>query len=118
MKLKCIKDVYEMAEQGELVEIKIGGWVRTARSSKSIGFIELYDGTIQKTIQVVFDDKLENFEEIEKINAGSCIIVEGTIVKSPNEKQPYEIQAQKITVEGLADASYPLQKKKHSLEFL
>ena len=72
MKVKSIKEVYEIAERGELGEVYLGGWVRTSRLSKAIGFIELFDGTIQKTIQIVFDDKLENFEEISKITIGSC----------------------------------------------
>lgn len=118
MNLKSIKEIYEIADKGELIDIKLGGWVRTSRISKNIGFIELYDGTIQRTIQIVFDDKMDNFEEISKVTVGSCLKVEGTIVLSPNEKQKYEIQARKIEVEGLADNAYPLQKKRHSHEFL
>ena len=118
MKVKSIKEVYEIAERGELGEVYLGGWVRTSRLSKAIGFIELFDGTIQKTIQIVFDDKLENFEEISKITIGSCLKILGDIVLSPNEQQKYEIQAKKIEVEGLADQSYPLQKKRHSYEYL
>ena len=118
MKIKSIKEVYEIADKGELGEVYLGGWVRTSRLSKNVGFIELIDGTIQRTLQIVFDDKLKNFEEISKITVGSCLRIEGTIVLSPNEKQKYEIQAKKIEVEGLADQSYPLQKKRHSYEYL
>lgn len=107
-----------MQISGALGEIKLGGWVRTARLSKNIGFIELYDGTIQKTIQIVYDSQMEGFEEISKVIAGTCLIVEGKIVLSPNEKQKYEIQATKIEIMGTSDAAYPLQKKRHSYEYL
>lgn len=118
MKVKSIKEVYEIAEKGELGEVTLGGWVRTSRLSGAIGFIELSDGTIQKTIQIVFDEKLANFEEISKVTIGSCLIITGDIVLSPNAGQKYEIQAKKIEIEGLADQSYPLQKKRHSFEYL
>ena len=118
MKVKSIKEVYEIADKGELGKINIAGWVRTARLSKSIGFIELYDGTIQKTIQIVYDEKIENFEEIAKISSGYCIGIEGNIVLSPNANQKYEIQAEKIQIYGQADPTYPLQKKRHSYEYL
>ena len=118
MKVKSIKEVYEIAEEGKLGEVVLGGWVRTSRLSGAIGFIELSDGTIQKTIQIVFDEKLPNFEEISKVTIGSCLIITGDIVLSPNAGQKYEIQAKKIEIEGLADQSFPLQKKRHSLEYL
>lgn len=118
MKVKSIREVYEIADAGALGEIKLGGWVRTARLSKNIGFIELYDGTIQKTIQIVYENQMANFEEISKVIAGTCLVVEGKIVLSPNEKQKYEIQATKIDIMGTSDAAYPLQKKRHSLEYL
>lgn len=118
MKIKSIKEVYEIADKGELCDIDVAGWIRTSRLSKSIGFIELYDGTTQRTIQVVYDDKISNFEEISKLIAGCCIGIKGKIVVSPNSQQKYEIQAEKINIYGLSDATYPLQKKRHSYEYL
>ena len=118
MKVKSIKEIYEIADKGDLCDINLAGWVRTARLSKTIGFIELYDGTIQRTIQIVYDENLKNFAEISKVSSGYCLKIEGKIVKSPNEKQKYEIQATKIEILGKADASYPLQKKRHSYEYL
>ena len=118
MKVKSIKEVYEIADGGKHGEVYLGGWVRTSRLSGAIGFIELADGTIQRTLQIVFDEKLDNFEEISKVTIGSCLRITGDIVLSPNEKQKYEVQAKKIEIEGLADQSYPLQKKRHSYEYL
>lgn len=99
-------------------KIRINGWVRNLRGQKAFGFIELNDGTSFKGIQVVFDDKLENFEEICKATIYSALEVEGTLVKSEGSKQAYEVKADKVTVEGLCDPSYPLQKKGCSVEYL
>ena len=99
--------------------INVSGWVRTVRSSRTFGFIELNDGTFFKNLQIVFEDgKVENFKEICKLGVGSSIIVEGQLVETPEAKQPFEIKADKITVEGLCASDYPLQKKRHSFEFL
>lgn len=118
MKIKTLKEIFEEANKGQLGKVELAGWVRTSRLSKNIGFIELYDGTIQKTMQIVYDEKIENFKEIAKITIGSCLKVEGDIILSPNPKQKYEVQATRITIYGLSDESYPLQKKRHSYEFL
>src|SRR5699024_11191295 len=96
----------------------LSGWLRTLRDSKNFGFIELNDGSFFKNVQIVFDDKLNNFEEIRKLSISSSIIVEGQVVKTENAKQPFEIKASKIDVVNLADLDYPLQKKKHSFEYL
>ena len=99
--------------------ITVAGWVRTLRTSKHLGFIELNDGTAFKNLQVVFEDnKVENFNEIGKLNVGASVIVKGKLLMTPEAKQPYEIHAEEIAIEGLSTPDYPLQKKKHSVEFL
>ncbi len=99
--------------------VKVSGWVRTVRDSKTFGFIELNDGSFFKNIQIVFEeDKLFNFKEIAKLGVGSSIVVEGNVVETPNAKQPFEIKAIRIDVEGTCPPEYPLQKKRHSLEYL
>lgn len=96
----------------------VAGWVRTVRDSKTFGFIELNDGTFFKSIQIVFEDHLDNFKEVAKLGVGAAIIVTGDLVLTPNQKQPFELKATKIEVEGESPAEYPLQKKRHSFEFL
>ncbi|EPZ59212.1 OB-fold nucleic acid binding domain protein [[Clostridium] sordellii ATCC 9714] len=99
--------------------VKVAGWIRTSRSSKNFGFIELNDGSFFKNMQIVIsEDKLENFKEITKLPISSSILVEGELVSTEGAKQPVEIQATKIEVEGESDSSYPLQKKRHTLEYL
>ena len=98
--------------------IIIEGWVKTLRDSKTFGFIELNDGTFFKNIQIVFNDSLSNFEEIRKLTLSSSIKVSGKFVLTPESKQPFEIQATRIEIESLADNTYPLQKKRHSFEYL
>jgi asparaginyl-tRNA synthetase len=99
-------------------EVKVGAWVRTVRSSKEFGFIEVNDGTFFKGLQVVFDTNLENFSEIEKLTIGSALEVVGILSESPAAGQTFELKAKNITVINLAAADYPLQKKSHSFEFL
>ncbi len=99
-------------------DIMISGWVRTVRASNSFGFIEVNDGTFFKNIQVVFGESLDNFKEISKLPVSSAIVVFGTLELTPEAKQPFEIKATKIVIEGLSDTDYPLQKKRHSIEFL
>ena len=99
-------------------EITVGGWVRSVRDSKTFGFIVLHDGTFFETLQVVYHDTMENFAEISKLNVGAAIIVKGTLVATPQAKQPFEIQATEISVEGASAPDYPLQKKRHSMEYL
>ncbi|HEX9058855.1 MAG TPA: asparagine--tRNA ligase, partial [Clostridia bacterium] len=99
--------------------IKISGWVRTLRDSKSFGFIELNDGSFFKNLQIVFEeDKIPNFKEITRIGVGSSIIIEGEIVQTPGAKQPFEMKAASIEIAGQCSPEYPLQKKRHSMEFL
>ncbi len=113
-----IKSIYRFKADYLDKDIKIGAWVRTLRVSKDFGFIELNDGSFFKNLQVVFDNKLSNFSEIEKITIGSSLEVEGTLVKSPATGQEFELKAKSIKIINLALNDYPLQKKKHSFEFL
>ena len=107
-----------MAEYANQI-ITVCGWVRTIRDSKSLGFIDLNDGSCFKGVQIVFEaDKIKNFTEITKLNVGSAIIVNGKFIETPKAKQPFEIYAEKIEIEGLSTSDYPLQKKRHSLEYL
>lgn len=99
--------------------VKIAGWIRTLRDSKSFGFIELNDGSCFKNIQVVLEDRvLDNFKDICRLNAGSSVYVEGLLAETPGAKQPFEVKAEKVIIEGLCTPEYPLQKKRHSFEFL
>ena len=118
MKKLTVKELYKNTNEYQDKNITIEGWVKTIRDSKTFGFIELNDGTFFKNIQVVFNNNLSNFNEICKITISSSIKVEGTFVLTPNSKQPFEIQATSVTVESLSDNTYPLQKKKHSFEYL
>jgi len=118
MQLITVRDLFKNTEKYVDQEIEIGGWVRNKRPSKQFGFIVLNDGTYFTPVQVVYNDSIENFQEISKINVGAALIVKGTLVLTPNAKQPFEIQASSVTVEGPSSGDYPLQPKKHSMEFL
>jgi len=113
-----IKSLYRDTKQHLNQKITLGAWVRTVRSSKEFGFIEINDGTFFKGLQVVFASDLVNFSEIEKVTLGSALEVEGVLVESPAAGQPFELKAERITTISLASPDYPLQKKKHSYEFL
>ena len=113
-----IKDLYRNTEKYLDKEVEISGWVRTVRDSKTFGFIELNDGSFLNNLQIVFTDKLSNFIEVSKVTISSTLIVKGIIVKTENAKQPFEMQANSIEIFNLADSSYPLQKKRHSFEYL
>ena len=99
-------------------EVTVGGWVRSIRDSKTFGFMVLNDGTFFEPTQVVFADKLDNFEKIAKLNVGAAVVVTGEVVVTPDAKQPFEIQATNVDIEGESTPDYPLQKKRHSLEYL
>jgi len=113
-----ISKLNETHAQFEGKEVTVCGWVKTLRDSKTFGFIELNDGSCFSNLQVVFDDKLDNFSEVRKLNVGSALRVTGTVVETPQAKQPYEIHAAQIIVEGASVPEYPLQKKRHSFEYL
>ena len=113
-----IKQLYRNKEQYIDKTVKVAGWIRTSRMSKNFGFIELNDGSFFKNMQIVIDEKLENFKEVGKLPISTSLLIEGTLVATQNAKQPVEIQATKIVVEGESDNSYPLQKKRHTVEYL
>ena len=113
-----IKEIFKNIKQFSNESIKVCGWIKTIRSSKNFGFIELNDGSCFKSVQVVFENSLNNFYEIEKLGVGSSIVVCGTLEETPNNKQPFEIKAQTIDIECESPKDYPLQKKKHSFEYL
>ncbi len=118
MNIITIRELFEHREQYYNKELEICGWVRSVRASKAFGFIVVSDGTFFEPLQVVFHDNMENFEQVSKLNVGSAIIVKGTLVETPEAKQPFEIQATQVFVEGASTPDYPLQKKRHTLEFL
>ena len=99
-------------------QIKVGGWVRNLRASKNFGFINLSDGTFFSQVQVVYGSELANFAEISKLNIGAAVIVTGTLVLTPEAKQPFELQASEVFVEGPSTPDYPIQPKRHSMEYL
>ncbi len=118
MSLVSIKSIYRQADDFVGQEVKVQGWVRTLRASKSTGFIELNDGSFFKNLQIVFGQEIENFNEISKLPISTAITVQGRVVATPDAKQPIEIHANEISVEATSDSDYPLQKKRHSLEYL
>ena len=118
MKNTLVKDLYRNTDNYVEKKVQISGWVKTVRDSKTFGFIELNDGSFFKNVQIVFDDKLSNFAEICKLSISSSIIVTGTVVKTENAKQPFEIKASSIEIFDIADSDYPLQKKRHTFEYL
>ena len=113
-----VRNLFKETEKYIDKNIQVSGWVRTLRDSKNFGFIEINDGSFFKNIQIVFNDSLSNFEEVRKLTIASSIIVEGKVVKTENAKQPFEIQATKVEVFNLSDSDYPLQKKRHTFEYL
>lgn len=119
MDLTTIKSLYRHTADFADTEITLGGWIRTMRVSKNFGFIELNDGSFFKNVQIVFEEeKLANYAEIAKLGVGAAIIAKGLLVETPEAKQPFEIKATDIAVEGTSTPDYPLQKKRHSMEFL
>ena len=113
-----IKQLYRSTEDYINKNIKVSGWVKTERTSKNFGFIELNDGSFFKNLQIVFEEGLDNFNDIAKLSVGSAISAEGVLTESLGAKQPFELKAVRITIEGKSTPDYPLQKKNHSFEFL
>jgi asparaginyl-tRNA synthetase len=119
-----VRELYELVNEGTQFEfdgvdyVKLQGWIRTNRNSKAIGFIELNDGTYFRNCQLVYNDTMPNFEEATKYLTGTAITVSGQFKRTPNMKQPFEIEVKEIVLEGDCDAEYPLQKKRHSFEYL
>jgi len=118
MNLLSVREIFRNKEQYLDKEIAIGGWVRSIRDSKTFGFIVLNDGTFFEPIQVVYNDGMDNFAQVSKLNVGAALIVKGTLVATPQAKQPFEIQAKEVFIEGESTPDYPLQKKRHTLEYL
>lgn len=118
MKAIDIKELYKIANTLNEKEVCVNGWIRTIRDSKNFGFIEINDGTFFKNVQIVFENNLDNFEEVKKFSTGSGITVKGILAETPESKQPFEIKATEIILEAESDSSFPLQKKKHSFEYL
>ena len=118
MQLTTVKELFKEREKYLDKEITVGGWIRSIRDSKAFGFIVLNDGTSFDTLQIVYHDTMANFAEVSKLNVGAAIIVKGTLVATPEAKQPFEIQATEVVVEGASSADYPLQKKRHTFEYL
>ncbi|MCI5479756.1 MAG: asparagine--tRNA ligase [Lachnospiraceae bacterium] len=118
MELITVREIYRNREQYIGKKLQVGGWIRSIRDSKAFGFIVLNDGTFFEPLQIVYHDTMDNFAEVSKLNVGSAIIVSGTLVATPGAKQPFEIQAETVEVEGYSTPDYPLQKKRHSFEYL
>ncbi len=121
---KTIRELYEMVLNGETFEqealeyVELEGWIRTNRCSGKVGFMALNDGTYFRNCQIVYTEELGNFEEAKKVTTGSAIKVMGLFKLTPDGKQPFEIEAKEIVVEGLCENDYPLQKKRHTLEYM
>ena len=118
MEKLLVKDLYRCTKKFENKIVSLEGWVRTLRDSKTFGFIELNDGSFFKNVQIVFNDELKNFEDIRKLSISSSISVTGKLLITENAKQPFEIHATNIEILSLCDSDYPLQKKRHSFEYL
>ena len=118
MEKLLVKDLYRNTKKYENEIVSLEGWVRTLRDSKTFGFIELNDGSFFKNVQIVFNDELKNFEDIRKLSISSSISVTGKLLITENAKQPFEIHATDIEILSLCDSDYPLQKKRHSFEYL
>ena len=113
-----IKDLYRNYKDYADKEVTIGGWLRSKRDSKTFGFLVINDGTFFEPLQVVYSDALANFADISKLNVGAAVIATGVVTLTPDAKQPFEIQATAVEVEGDSTPDYPLQKKRHSFEYL
>ena len=118
MELVSIKELFRNEKQYIGKEVTIGGWLRSKRDSKTFGFLVINDGTFFEPLQVVYSDKLENFDAISKLNVGAALVIKGVVTATPDAKQNFEIQAIEVAIEGNSTPDYPLQKKRHSLEYL
>ena len=118
MELVTIRELFKNREAYLDKQVTVGGWIRSIRDSKTFGFIVVNDGSYFEPLQIVYHDKMDNFQEISKQNVGAAVVITGTLVATPQAKQPFEIQAEEVTVEGASAPDYPLQKKRHSFEYL
>ena len=115
--LTPVRSLFEDSKSFDGKTVRVGGWVRNLRASKNFGFINLSDGTYFSQVQIVFGAELPNFQEISKLNISAAVIVTGTLVLTPEAKQPFEIQASEISVEGSSTPDFPIQPKRHSMEY-
>ncbi|MBQ6430479.1 MAG: asparagine--tRNA ligase [Oscillospiraceae bacterium] len=118
MELTELRELYQHTKDYVGKTVTVGGWVRNRRASKNFGFLMMSDGTCFQQVQVVITDALENFAELTKINIGAALIITGTLEETPDAKQPFEIQASSVAVEGSSTPDFPIQPKRHTLEFL
>ena len=118
MKLTTLREIFTNSSSFLDKEVSIGGWVRSNRDSKAFGFLMISDGTFFEQIQIVYHDSLANFSDITKVNVGAALVITGKLIATPNAKQAFEIQATQISIEGPSSSDYPLQKKRHTLEYL
>ncbi len=118
MELISVRELFKNTSEYIGKEITVGGWIRNRRPQKTYGFIVLSDGTYFKPLQVVYEDTMENFQDVSKLNVGAALIIKGNLVETPGAKQPFELKAAEITVEGPSTPPYPIQPKAHSMEFL
>ena len=118
MEKVLVKSIFRETEKFMGQTVEVSGWVRTIRASNAFGFIELNDGSFFKNIQIVFEAELENYKEITKLGTGSAVRVFGKVVESAGDKQPFEIKAEKVVIVGTSDEDFPLQKKRHTLEYM
>lgn len=113
-----VKNIYENYNEMDKKEVVVCGWIRNLRNSKVIGFVELNDGSFFKPVQIILEENLENFSDVISLNLGSSIIVKGEVKVTPEAKQPFEIVAKEVEISGKSTPDYPLQNKRHSMEFL
>ena len=118
MNLITGRQLYKNYKEYDQQDVEICGWVKSNRGSKNFGFLIINDGTFLNPVQVVYDKELDNFGEAAKLNVGTAVIVTGTLVATPEAKQPFEIQAKSLEIEGSCSFDYPLQKKRHTFEYL
>ncbi len=118
MELINIRDIFRNRDTWLNRTISIGGWVRSIRNSRSFGFMMINDGTFFEPLQVVFADGLANYDAVSRLNVGAAVIVTGVLIPTPEAKQPFEVQSEEIHIEGISAPDYPLQKKRHSFEYL
>lgn len=118
MSYVLFKDLFASPEKFAGKTVKVAGWIRTLRASKTFGFIELNDGTFYNNVQIVFEKELENYDEISKYTIATSVIIVGEFLLTPDSKQPFEIKAISVSKEGDSDKDYPLQKKRHSFEYM
>lgn len=118
MQILTGRQIYKQYKEYNQKELSLCGWVRSNRDSRDFGFLVINDGTFFEPIQIVYGKELSNFTEVKKLSVGTAVIVKGILTETPDARQPFEIQAESVEVEGESPSDYPLQKKRHSFEYL